>query len=81
MDACSIETPVDRWKHRRKMAWIAFWAGVTYPLLLLFSMLFGKEAAILSLAGPYFLFLGSVVGAYIGFATADDKWQKQDVRS
>jgi len=25
---------------------------------------------------PFYLFVGSVVGAYIGFATYDDKWKK-----
>lgn len=68
--------PVDRWKHRRKMAWIAFWAGVSYPQFLMFTMIFNKEASMIALAGPYFLFLGSVVGTYIGFVTVDDKWQK-----
>jgi hypothetical protein len=29
-----------------------------------------------SVAGAFYLFVGSVVGAYIGFATVDDRWQK-----
>ena len=73
---CDADTPVDRWRHRRKMAWIAFWAGVSYPLLLMITMIFDKEASMLTLAVPYLMFLASVVGAYIGMATMDDKWQK-----
>jgi hypothetical protein len=28
------------------------------------------------IAMPFYLFVGSVVGAYIGFATVDDKWKR-----
>jgi hypothetical protein len=30
-----------------------------------------------AIAGPFYVFVGAVVGAYIGFATADDRWQKE----
>ncbi len=66
----------DRWKHRRAMAWIAFYAGITFPLLLLVSMFLEKQDALVQIAVPYLLFISSIVGAYIGFATIDDKWQK-----
>jgi hypothetical protein len=63
----------DRWKNRRRMAWMAFWAGVLFPLLLWLT----DSDQIGAVAGPFFLFVGSVVGAYIGFATLDDKWQHE----
>ena len=69
----------DRWKNRRKMAWVAFYAGVLFPLWLLISIPLGKYDALVSIAVPYLLFISSVVGAYIGFATVDDKWQKPNV--
>ena len=28
-----------------------------------------------AISGPFYIFVGAVVGAYIGFATVDDKWQ------
>ena len=61
---------VDRWKNRRRMAWLALLAGLAYPLLILFT----DSPELGSIAGPYYIFVGAVVGAYIGFATIDDKW-------
>ena len=52
------------------MAWLALVAGLGFPMLLL-----GTESRELGeLAYPFYIFVGSVVGAYIGFATVDDKW-------
>ncbi len=61
---------VDRWKNRRRMAWASLVAGLVFPLLLLVT----DSAQLGSVAGAFYLFVGSVVGAYIGFATVDDKW-------
>lgn len=66
----------DRWKHRRSMAWIAFYAGISFPMWLLISIPLGRQDSLVAIAVPYLLFISSVVGAYIGFATVDDKWQK-----
>lgn len=61
----------DRWRNRRAMAWLSVLAGLLFPLLA-----FHVDAATLGvLAGPFYLFVASVAGAYIGFATVDDKWQ------
>lgn len=62
----------DRWKNRRKMAWLALFAGLLYPLLVLFT----DSTELGSIAMYFYLFVSSVVGAYIGFATMDDKYQK-----
>ena len=69
-------TEFDRWRNRRKMAWICLWAGISFPAWILAAMLVGDATPIVTIATPYLLFIGSVVGAYIGFATIDDKWQK-----
>lgn len=61
---------VDRWKNRRRMAWASLVAGLVFPLLLLVT----DSAQLGSVAGAFYLFVGSVVGAYIGFSTVDDKW-------
>ena len=52
------------------MAWASLVAGLGFPLLLLFT----DSAELGSVAGPFYIFVGAVVGAYIGFATVDDKW-------
>jgi hypothetical protein len=63
---------VDRWKNRRKMAWISMIAGLLFPLLLLAT----DSPQLGAIAGPFYIFIGAVVGAYIGFATVDDHWNK-----
>jgi hypothetical protein len=64
----------DRWKNRRRMAWASLVGGLAFPLLLLDT----DSSQLGSVAGAFYLFIGAVVGAYIGFATVDDKWQKLD---
>lgn len=61
----------DRWKNRRAMAWIALLAGLAFPLILFYT----ESNQLGAIAGAFYLFVTSVVGSYIGFATFDDKWQ------
>lgn len=63
----------DRWKNRRRMAWISLIAGLLFPLLLLYT----ESDQLGSVAGAFYVFISSVVGSYIGFATFDDKWNKE----
>jgi len=63
-----MEAPVDRWKNRRRMAWITLLSGVAFPLLILAS-----ESAVLGqIALPFYGFVMGVVMAYIGAATYED---------
>ena len=64
----TAETVRDRWKNRRRMAWLSMLAGLVYPLLLLFT----ENEQIGAIAGPFYIFVGAVVAAYIGFATTED---------
>lgn len=58
----------DRWKNRRRMAWLSILAGLLFPLLIL-----GTDGPNLgTIAMPFYLFVTGVVGAYIGCATLDD---------
>lgn len=61
-------TDKDRWKNRRRMAWLALLAGLAFPLLLLYT----DSAQLGAVAGAFYAFAGAVVAAYIGFATYDD---------
>jgi hypothetical protein len=63
---------MDRWKNRRRMAWLAMFAGLVFPLLILVS----ESPTLGDIAMPYYIFVSAVVGAYVGFATIDDKWHK-----
>lgn len=51
-------------------------AGILYPLLVLWA----KSTELGEIAMPFYVFVSSVVGAYIGFATYDDKWKKLEER-
>ncbi len=62
----------DRWKNRRRMAWLALLAGLLFPLLLLWS----DSDQLGSVAGAFYVFVTGVVGSYSGWAVMDDKWQK-----
>lgn len=62
--------PERRWKNRRRMAWLCTFASIAYPLI---ALGLDKPDVLASIAGPFYLFNGAVVGAYIGFSTWDDK--------
>ena len=65
---------VDRWRNRRKMAWLSMIAGLLFPLLILAS----ESPTLGQIALPFYGFIGAVVAAYIGFATYDDTHRKPD---
>ncbi len=65
--------PELRWRNRRRMAWIALISACFYPGLLLAT----DSAELGNIAWPFYTFMGAVVGAYIGFSTADDKWRQK----
>lgn len=55
------------------MAWSALVASLCYPLLMLAT----DSEQLGAIAVPFYLFTSAVVGAYVGFATVDDKWQQE----
>lgn len=64
--------PARRWQNRRRMAWASVFGGlVGYPLVAAF------EPELVEIAMPFYLFVGTVVGAYIGGVVVDDKNQMQ----
>ena len=63
----------DHWKNRRRMAWASTLASLLFPILILFT----DSAQLGAIAAPFYVFTGAVVGAYIGFATYDDKNSRQ----
>jgi hypothetical protein len=60
---------MDRWKNRRRMAWLSMLAGLVFPLLILVS----ESPTLGTIAMPFYIFVSAVVGSYMGFATIDDK--------
>lgn len=51
------------------MAWFSVVAGLLFPLLILGT----NDPNLGTIAMPFYMFISAVVGAYIGFATLDDK--------
>lgn len=66
----------NRWKHRRRMAYMAMISVVamTYHLMLYIPV--EKVKALETIITWYYITMGSIIGAYVGFATLDDKWKK-----
>ena len=58
----------DRWKNRRRMAWLSMIAGLLFPLLILVS----ESPTLAQIALPFYGFIGAVLASYFGFATWDD---------
>jgi hypothetical protein len=63
-----VPAQADRWKNRRRMAWLSLLSGLAYPVLILAT----DNPQLGAVAGPFYIFIGAVVGAYIGFATQED---------
>lgn len=63
-------SPADRWRNRRRMAWISMIAAVAYPVL---TLAVPDGTALSQIAGPFYIFVGMVVAVYIGAATWDDQ--------
>jgi hypothetical protein len=55
------------------MAYAALASGLLFPLLLARP----ETSGIGAVAVPFYAFVGATVGAYMGFATMDDKWDKE----
>lgn len=62
--------PATKWKNMRRMAWVALVSGVAYPVSLYFV---DDGKSIADVAMPFYLFVGAVVGAYMGFSSWGDK--------
>lgn len=59
------EKIIDQQTNRKKMAWSALIAGLLYPLLVLFT----DSDNLSGMAPHFYLFVGAVVSAYIGFTS------------
>ena len=59
---------MDRWRNRRRMAWLSMLAALVFPLLILES----ESPTLGTISMPFYIFVSAVVGSYIGFATIDD---------
>lgn len=67
-----------RWQHRRRMAYIALYSCLAVTYLALFKISETRLSAASEVLTWFYITMGSIIGAYVGFRTLDDKWQKKD---
>ena len=67
-------TEYDRWKNRRRMAWVCMVAAIGFPVLVLFT----ESRELGEIATPFYMFISAVVGAYVGFASWEDVKLRQN---
>ena len=58
-------SPNIRWRHRRRMAYVALCGLVGYPALFIFT----DSPHLAAVAWPVMSTLGAIVGSYVGFTT------------
>jgi|TARA_R100000963_G_C4636811_1_gene100800 hypothetical protein len=61
--------PTTQWKNRRRMAWVALLAIVAAGLYIVTMVPENRLTKLSSLLDLWFISLGGIVGAYMGFAT------------
>jgi hypothetical protein len=66
----------NRWKHRRRMSYVALVAILVVTYLCLFKVDKERLADLEVIVTWFYVTMGSIIGAYVGFATLDDKWRK-----
>lgn len=59
----------DRWRNRRRMAWISLIGALVFPFILI---LIPDGGALATIAIPFYTFVSAVVTSYVGFSTWDD---------
>jgi len=69
--------PKMRWKNRRRMAYISLLAILTVIGLALFIVPIERLKVLEEIITWFFFIMGSIIGSYVGFATLDEKWNKE----
>lgn len=65
----------DRWKNRRRMAYISLLAMIGATVALFWFVPADRLDTLQEPVGWFYIAMASIVGAYCGFATFDDKWR------
>lgn len=74
----------NRWKNRRRMAYISLLSIIIVTYWCLFSVAVERLSVLGEIVSWFFIVMGSVIGAYVGFSAAFDikqiskKQKKQD---
>lgn len=70
-----------RWRHRRRMAYLALFAVFLVTYWAMFVIPIDRLNALDEVITWFFIVMGSIIGAYVGFSTLDDKWKDGNGRN
>jgi len=68
---------LNRCKHRRRMSYIELVSCLVVTCACLFKISETRLQAASEAVTWSYITMGSIIGAYVGFATLDDKWQNK----
>lgn len=66
----------NRWKNRRRMAYIALFSILIVTYVSIYEIPLEKISELKDVITWFYITMGSIIGAYVGFSTLDDRWQK-----
>jgi hypothetical protein len=62
----------DNWKNRRRMSWVSLISILVVTYLALFHVPIERLKILEQVITWFYFVMGSIIGAYVGFATLDD---------
>ncbi len=65
-----------KWKHRRRMAYIALFSILAITILSLFFVSVERLAVLKEVITWFYFVMGSIIGTYAGFASIEE-WKKK----
>lgn len=68
--------PKVRWRHRRRMAYIALFSTLIVMGIASFYIPVEKLKVLDEVIEMFYFTMGAIIGTYVGFSTFDDKWKK-----
>jgi len=70
MSSVEIDITKNRFKNRRRMAWLAVWSMVIFTAIMMSNLVdIERIKAIDSVMEMFYIAMASIVGAYMGFTT------------
>jgi len=64
-----LELDIKRWRNRRRMAWISLMAILVVTYLMLYQIGIERIKVLKEVITWFYTVMGSIIGAYVGFAT------------
>lgn len=62
----------EKWKNRRRMAWVSLYSILIVTILALYSVPMERLVVLEQIITWFYFVLGSIIGAYVGFSTLEE---------